>query len=1041
MASPEQIGPYQILGVLGRGGMGVVYRALQTEPLRREVALKTVAIGLDSDAVLARFEHERQALARMSHPSVANVYDAGLTDDGVPYFAMEYVDGTTLLEYCDDRRLDVETRLDLFLQVCSAVHHAHQKGVIHRDLKPGNVLVTEVDGAPLCKVIDFGIATAADPPDAERARLTGIDEVLGTPAYMSPEQIDGAGDVDTRADVYALGVVMYELLAGVLPLTEDRYRGWAAYSSALTEDPPPPSQRLSDLDDTQRTVADARGLDAAGLRRRLRGDLDWIVARALEKQRDERYASVQALAQDIERHLADEPVSAGPPGAAYRLRKFVRRNRPLVIGAAAVVAVLLGGIATTAAGLVRARAAEAEARTEAATAREISDFLIGLFQAGDPGAEGRSDVLAREILDRGVESVEADLADQPDVQGRLLLTMAQAYRGLAMMGPSTDLAVRSVEVREAALGRTAPELVEHLAFAADVFPMASSDPERVAAEDPYVMELVERIREIGLQQRESDPELYRQTLGTYAWWLQKRGRMAEGEALMRAEIERLDRSGDEAARSDLVALLGNIYMNDGRRAEAAEAWEAALESLPTDARQERLNLANNLAMAYGGLGRQEEAVAMFEQNLAMERELAESDLDLRLHDALFNLAAQYQEVEMWDEAADAMAQLVAIQDAAWGETSPFVPHTISNHAWTLLEAGRPDEADSVAAVAAARIEPFLSDDRFGPQPWTTWSMNTALQLELARRLGRSARLDTVLAKLPEDVGERWRVTRELGWSLQDWGHLDGSREVLDISDEALARWVASDPSTPADLVRDHYYGLAHHALETDDEERLRQVAARWPEMMTRVEGDGTDEHVLQARRESARVLAIGDPFREIAPVEAARPYAVPVLEAILADRRRDLAPDDPGLLTHIAPLVLVHHALGDDAAAAGHRAAASALVVVVRARFDADGVEDSGAWNEVCWWGALAGAAADALPACDRAIELASEENLAGHRDSRGLARALVGDTEGALADFRAYVEARPPGHEMAGVRDEWIAAFEAGRNPLDFLTLADIAM
>jgi hypothetical protein len=1040
MPHPDQIGPYQILDVLGRGGMGVVYRALQTEPLRREVALKTIAIGLDSEAVLARFEHERQALARMSHPSVANVYDAGLTDDGVPYFAMEYVEGTSLLEYCDARRLGVEPRLELFLQVCSAVHHAHQKGVIHRDLKPGNVLVTEVGGAPLCKVIDFGIATAADPPDAERARLTGIDEVLGTPAYMSPEQIDGSGDVDTRADVYALGVVLYELLAGVLPLSEDRYRGWAAYSSALTEDAPALSERLSDLDDTQLTVAAARSLDPAGLRRRLRGDLDWIVARALEKKRDERYASVQALALDIERHLADEPVSAGPPGAAYRMRKFVRRNRPLVIGAAAVLVVLLGGIATTTAGLVRARAAEAEARTEAATAEQVADFLVGLFQSGDPGAEGRADVLAREILDRGVESIDEELSDQPDVQGRLLHTMAQAYRGLALRARAADLAERALDARTTALGPTHSELVEHLDLAAELRAAASDNPQETARTDPQILAWAERIREIGLIHEADDPELYLRTVGAWAYWLEARDRLPEAEGLLRSELERLGGRSEETERR-LLRSLGNILMNGDQLEAAAEAWEAEFALIEEDDLDSRLVLTNNLAMAYGYLDRQDEAIAMFEENVAMERSLAESDTDLRLHDALWNLSQQYMESERWPEAAAAKAQLAAVQDAAYGTTTPYVPETLSVQAIALMEAGDLDAADSVAALAGDRIEPFIGDDRFGPEVDAIWAQIAAVRVSLARRRGDPADVNEIVATLPDDPSQLWNTARALGWTLQNLGSPSDAVAAFDVAEGALARLVEADRTTSADLVRDNYWGLAHHALMTGDVARLRDVAARWVGMMARVDGDGSGEHILQARREAARVLAIGDPFQGIPPIEAARPHAVPVLESILADRTRQLAADEPGLLMHIAPLVLVHDALGNEAAAAGRRSEAAALVRAVRSRLEADGVEDSGAWNEICWWGGLSGVAEDALPACERAVESASEENLAGHRDSRGLARAVAGDTAGALADFRAYVDARPPGHEVAGVRREWIAALEQGRNPLDFLTLAAIAM
>jgi len=689
---------------------------------------------------------------------------------------------------------------------------------------------------------------------------------------------------------------------------------------------------------------------------------------------------------------------------------------------------------------VRARAAEAEAQAEAATATEVSDFLVGLFQAGDPGAEGRDNVLAREILDRGVEAVDTELAGQQDIQGRLLYTMAQAYQGLALRVQAADLAERSLTAREAALGPTHPRLVDHLALAAELRARASDNPEETARTDPQILEWAERIREIGLIHEADDPDLYVRTVGAWAYWMQARGRMPEAESLLRADLDRLGSRSVETERN-LLRLLGNMLMNDGQRAEAAEAWEAELALVPDDDVDARSVLTNNLAMAYGALGREDEAIEMFERNLEMERARSESDTDLRLHDALWNLSAQYREVGMWTEAADAYARLAAVQDAAWGTTTPYVPHTLSSEAHALLEAGEFDRADSVAALADRRIQPFLSDERFGSEVQATWAQIAGLRVAIARRSGRPGGLEEVLGALPADPARRWEAAMSLGWSLQAAGAPRDAARALDASEAALVEMASTDPDTPVFMARDTYWGLAHQALETDDAERLRDVAGRWVTTMSLLDGDGSGEHVLAARRESARVLAIGDPFQEIPPIEATRPDAVPVLEAILADRRGDLGGDDPGLLMHIAPLVLVHDGLGNADEAASWRADADRVVRAARARLEADGVEDSPAWNTICWWGALAGVPDSAMPACERAIELASDENLAGHRDSRGLARALVGDTAGALEDFRAYVEARPAGHEVAGVRRDWIAAFEVGRDPLDFLTLADIAM
>jgi serine/threonine-protein kinase len=373
----EQIGPYRLLEVLGEGGMGVVYRAEQLEPVRREVALKLIRAGIASDIVVRRFESERQALAVMEHPSIARVYDGGVTADGHPYFVMELVRGVPLLEYCDAHQLGLADRIQLFAQVCRAVQHAHQKGVIHRDLKPSNILVADTDGVPLAKVIDFGIARAVE-AGADVARLTMADEMIGTPAYMSPEQMEPGMDIDTRSDVYSLGVVLYELFTGTLPFDDTAYRGIAAFAAVQVREPPTPGQRISRLGASAAEMAARRNSDPAGLARALRGDLDWIVMKALDKERDRRYESANAMALDLERALANEPVLARAPTTTYRMRKFVRRHAVGVASSVVIVALMLGGIVLQA---VQARRV-AEARDEAVVRRTQAEGLID-FMLGD----------------------------------------------------------------------------------------------------------------------------------------------------------------------------------------------------------------------------------------------------------------------------------------------------------------------------------------------------------------------------------------------------------------------------------------------------------------------------------------------------------------------------------------------------------------------------------------------------------------------------------------------------------------------------------
>jgi serine/threonine protein kinase/tetratricopeptide (TPR) repeat protein len=495
------IGPYKLLQQIGEGGFGVVYMAEQQKPVRRMVALKIIKPGMDTAQVIARFESERQALALMDHPNIAKVLDAGATESGRPYFVMELVKGVPITEFCDKNHMAAGDRLKLFCSVCHAIQHAHHKGVIHRDVKPSNVMVTLHDGVPVVKVIDFGVAKATVQKLTEKTLFTAYGQMIGTPAYMSPEQAEMSGlDIDTRSDVYSLGVLLYELLTGTTPLESKKLRtaGYVEMQRLIREEEPQrPSTRLSSLGEAATLLAGNRGLDVNRLVRLLSGDIDWIVMKALEKDRNRRYATPAMLAEEIERHLAEQPITARPPSTAYKLAKFAKRNRAAVAMVSLVTVVLIVGAAVAtwqAVRATRAEMAEREARVaavnreqEANEQRESADrerrraeeekraaeavrtFLqddllrqANMFnQADSVPVDGKFEIKwdpsINELLDRAAaqltpERIETKFPNMPFVQAEVLHAAAHGYVGVSQFEKAWPLIDRAVELYSTSRG-------------------------------------------------------------------------------------------------------------------------------------------------------------------------------------------------------------------------------------------------------------------------------------------------------------------------------------------------------------------------------------------------------------------------------------------------------------------------------------------------------------------------------------------------------------------------------------------------------------
>lgn len=675
---PQCVGPYRLLERVGEGGMGVVYVAEQTEPVRRRVALKLIKGVTYSRESVGRFHSERQALALMNHPNIARILDAGSTDDGRPFFVMEYVHGPLLLDYCDRRRLSIDGRLELFIQVCEAVQHAHQKGVIHRDLKPSNILVEEVDGKATPKVIDFGVAKMLYQRLDDSTMHTRLGGFIGTPGYVSPEQAQTSGlDVDTRADVYSLGAVLYELLSGLRPFD---FRGvdlGEMQHCLVHRDPKPPSTRVLEDGDTL-DRARCRRVDGDGLLRSLRGDLDWITLKALEKDRSRRYAAASELAADLRRHRAHETVLARPPSTAYQLSRFVRRHALLLaVGTLALLALVIGTIGTTL-GLIRAKEEAERARVHAAVAEEINGFLNDdLLAAVAPGQQG-IDVTMREVLDTAAQRVEGRFPQQPLVEASLRRTIGRTYGSLGVLSSAEPHLRRSLELFQQELG-AADSVTRTLHFELGV--LYRGQGRLGDAEKALEQVRVEASAELDLQNGALD-ELSLSAVEELAIVRQQAGRFDQAEVLYLRAFEGrealLGREHPDTLR--VLARLAVVYRYTERWHEAERIHREAVAVNRVhygDEHPRTLNAISRFAAFYLGWGRNEPAEMLLREGLAPSRRVLGEEHPSTLI-MINNLGWLYLKQGRFEESEKLLLENLEVKQRILGELHPSTLEGLQN---------------------------------------------------------------------------------------------------------------------------------------------------------------------------------------------------------------------------------------------------------------------------------------------------------------------------------------------------------------------------
>jgi len=751
---PEQIGRYRVIKTLGQGGFGTVYLCQQSEPIERRVAVKVLRPGMDTRSVLRRFEEERILLSKMDHPGIARVLDAGKTNSGQPYIAMEYIEGILITNYCNLKQLGLHARLEVFAQACQAIQHAHQKGVIHRDIKPGNVLVTEVDGRPLVKVIDFGVSKAFEDHSSDET-ITRTMQLVGTPQYMSPEQASTvSSDIDTRTDVYSLGVMLYELSTGLPPFDPKRLRSASAGQlerMILEIDPQRPSSRVSKLDGANaQRVTSQQGDSIGHIVRELKGEIDWVIMKSMEKDRDRRYPTAYAFYEDIRRVLCGEVVRARPPSRAYAVRKFVSRNKAGTLVALLMVMSLIGITGLSLGYVQKIRNANEQIQRTLHNQEQVLVFTEEMLGGVDPVvARGQDTELFKMILDSASDRVNIELSDEPEVEVRVRTLIGNLYRSIGMFDEAIAQFKSATAIGVESLGK------QHW--------------QTISARSALGVSYVD------LSDYSKAQEIFEDVL--------KDSKVTFGE----------DHPDTLVILSDLAGVYN--YLGDSQRAiQAGESLLASRISILGGDHADTMSTRNSLALALKSGGDVDRAKEMFEQVLEYQLVHLGADHPTTLK-TRSNLALTYHELGLFDKAVEMNTEILEQKIYVLGETHPSVLVSMVNLGTGLADAGEEQRSRDTLIRALEISQENLGDDH----QYTIIIFNNLAnsyakngQYEAAYEFAQKA-----CSGLMSSAGDRHPMTLQgkgnLSDILYDMGRIDEALEIaIEIEPIASEVFISSD---------------------------------------------------------------------------------------------------------------------------------------------------------------------------------------------------------------------------------------------------------